>query len=374
MAGGGMTMNAAGGDGGVAGQASAPVPLEQVPEVLAEAYCTLRQRCEGELSTNSFLMPGEDCVLLTKKRLELNGLEQLAAAVSAGRIEYHPERMQACHDAITAQECQDTANGDLPACEAAITGSAALGDSCTLSEECQGSLICDTHLGCPGTCAERYGEDVRCSVDADCADGFGCDFYSGACQKSVNVGEACEGNAHLQCLPGVFCAKEVEEVLRLNRPGGTCAAIARGQPAGNCDPLRGLLCGAGELQDPEHCVLESLVEGSATWTCEDGLGDTCGLALPEQCPEGQYCPIDYDALDRGVLTASCTPLPSAGEPCVRRPLLVVLLPECAPYARCANMTCIELGEVGAFCSDDEQCYTGYCETGRGQCARMNACP
>ncbi len=374
MAGGGMTANAAGGSGAVAGQASALVPIEQVSETLAEAYCTLRQRCEQGLSTNGFVMAGEDCVLLTKKRLELNGLERLAAAVSAGRIEYHPELMQACHDAITAEECRDTTVRDLPACEAAITGSAALGEPCNLSEECQGSLICDTHVSCPGTCRERYGEGVRCSVDADCADGFGCDFYSGACQKTVDVGEACEGGPDLQCLPGLFCAKEVEEALTMNRPAGTCAYISRGQPGGTpaCDLLQGLLCGITEVQGPARCVLESLVEDTATWACDDGLGDTCGLALPEQCPDGQYCPVDYDALDRGVFKATCTPLPLPGEPCAYRPLLGTILPTCAPYARCDNRTCKELGEVGAFCSDDEQCYTGYCA--RSQCARIHACP
>ena len=372
---GGMTASAPGGSGAVAGQASAPVPIEQVPATLAEAYCTLAGRCEHGLSTDGFVMTGEDCVLLTKKRLELNGLELLAAAVSAGRIEYHPELMQACHDAIAAQECQGTTERDLPACEAAITGSAALGEPCKLSEECQGSLICETRASCPGTCAERYGEGMRCSVDAECADGLRCDPYSGACHRAVNVGEACEGDSDLPCLPGLFCAKGVEEALTMHRPAGTCAYISRGQPGGTpaCDSLQGLLCGTKELQVPEHCVLESLVEDSATWACDDGLGDTCGLAIPEQCPDGQYCPVDSDALARGVFTATCTPLPLPGEPCAHRPLLGTLLPWCAPYARCdTGGTCKALGEVGAFCEDDDQCYTGYCAS--FQCARSHACP
>lgn len=278
--------------------------------------------------------------------------------------------MQACHDAIATQACQDTIQRDLPACEAAITGSAALGEPCKLSEECQGSLICDTRGLCPGTCRERYGEGVRCSVDADCADGLRCDFYSGACKNTVNVGEVCEGDTNLQCLPGMFCAKEVEDALTINRPPGTCAYITREQPA--CDPLQGRLCGANDLRDPAHCVLESLAEGSAAWACVDGLGDTCGLALPEQCPHGQYCPIDHNELDTGIFTATCTPLPSPGQPCAYRAVLPTILPSCAPYARCHNRTCEELGELGAFCSDDEQCYTGFCD--RSQCARIHACP
>jgi hypothetical protein len=369
-----MTASAPGGGGAVAGQASAPIPIEQVPETLADAYCTLTQRCDQGLSTNGFVQAGEDCVLLTKKRLELNGLELLAAAVSEGRIEYHPELMQACHDAIMAQECQGMTERDLPACEAAITGSGALGEPCKLSEECQGSLICDTRV-CPGTCAERYAEGTRCSVDAECADGLGCDPYSGACHQAVNVGEACEGDADLPCLPGLFCAKEVKDALTLHRPAGTCAYISRGQVGGTpaCDALQGLLCGVREIRGPAPCVLESLVEDSATWACADGLGDTCGLAIPEQCPDGQYCPVDSDALDRGVFTATCTRLPVPGERCASRPLLGTILPSCAPYARCdSSRTCTELGEVGAFCDDDEQCYTGYCAS--FQCARIHACP
>jgi hypothetical protein len=373
MSGGGMTASTPGGSGAAAGESS--VPIEQVPQALAEAYCTIAQRCEQGLSINGFVMPGEDCVLLTKKRLELNGLELLATAVSAGRIAYHPELMQACQDAITGQECQDTTERDLPACEAAISGSAALGEPCQLSEECQGSLICDTRVACPGTCAARYSEGVRCSVDAECADGLGCDSYSGTCRKAVDVGETCEGEGNLTCLPGLFCAKKVADALALHRPPGTCAPISRGQPGGTpaCDSMQGLLCGGKELQGPGPCVLESLEDDSATWTCDDGPGDTCGLALPEQCPLGQYCPVDYDALDRGVFTATCTPLPSPRQPCAYRPILETLLPSCAPYARCDSAgTCNELGEVGARCDDDEQCYTGYCS--RFQCARDHACP
>jgi hypothetical protein len=282
--------------------------------------------------------------------------------------------MQACHDAITAQECEETSQRDIPACEAAITGSAALGEPCKLSEECEGSLICDTYPSCPGTCVERYGQGERCSVDAECADGLGCDFYSAVCQPYVNIGEACEGASNLQCVPGQFCAKEVEQVLTLGRPGGTCADISRAQPGAPpaCDPLQARVCGGDRLQDRARCVLQSLEEETATWACEEGLGDTCGFALPEQCPDGQYCPIDAAALGGGMFTATCTRLPSPGEECAFRPLLPTILPTCAPYARCRNRTCQELGEVGALCNDDEQCYTGFCDS--FECARIHACP
>lgn len=75
----------------------------------------------------------------------------------------------------------------------------------------------------------------------------------------------------------------------MNQPGGTCANISRVPPAGTpaCDPLQGRLCGVSELQEPARCVLKSLMDDSATWACEDGPGETCGLALPEQCPDGE---------------------------------------------------------------------------------------
>jgi hypothetical protein len=331
-------------------------------------------RCEGEFTITGLVMPGEDCVTLTKKRLELNGLELLAAAVSEGRIAYHPELMQACSDAITRPECKDTVERDLPECEAAITGSAALGEPCELSEECQGSLICDVRASCPGKCAERYAAGVRCGVDEECANGLRCEFYSGACQPAVDVGEPCEGTGNLPCLPGLFCAKQVTDALTMNRPAGICAYIAHGPRGGTpaCDPLQGLLCSNEELGAPRHCVLESLADDSATWTCAP-MAEMCGLALPEQCPDGEFCPIASSDLDMGTLTAACTPLPGPREHCAYRPLLPTILPSCAPYARCDETgTCQELGDVGAFCSDDEQCSTAFCD--RGQCARTHACP
>jgi len=320
-------------------------------------------------------MEGEDCVLLTTKRLELNGLELLAGAVSAGRIEYHPELMQACADAITALECKDSVIRERPACEAAITGRAAPGEPCSLSEECEGSLICDTRSSCPGICAERYAEGTRCSTDSECADGLGCDPYSGACQEAVGVGEACEGDGNRPCLPGLFCAKALSDALTLHRPGGTCAYISHGVRNGtpSCDPLQGLLCNMEDLGAATDCVLTSLVGDSATWACDRDGPSECRLSLPDQCDTGEYCPIDDADIESGVFTSTCTPLPSPGEPCARRPLIGTILPQCAPYARCdSSGTCNDLGEVGAFCDDDEQCFTGFCTA--HQCARTHACP
>lgn len=363
-----------GGTGAIAGHMATPIPLEQVSETLARAYCALDQRCAQGLETNGFVMPGEDCVLLTQQRLELNGLEKLAAAVSAGHVAYHPELMQACADAITAPECADTINRELPSCEAALTGKRALGEPCEFNEECAGSLLCETRYACPGECVERYSVGVRCTVDAECADGLGCDVYTGECQKAVGVGEACEGDINTVCLPGLFCEKEVSDALNLHRPPGTCAYISHGPRQGDppCDVLQGILCSNEDLNPSNHCVLASLVDDEATWSCEQSSTE-CGLAFPEQCPDGQYCPVDLTAIDNGTFTKTCAPLPKAGEKCARRPLLPTLLPECAPYARCdSGGNCNELGAVGALCDDDEQCVTGFCDG--FQCARSHACP
>jgi len=370
-----MSANTNGGGGAVA-EGTTPIPVEQVPARLAGAYCTLAGRCERGFSTSGFVMPGENCVELTRKRLELNGLELLAAAVNAGRVEYHPELMQGCLDAITALECKDSVQRDMPACEAALTGSAALGEPCRLNEECEGSLICDTRASCPGTCVERYTDGMRCSVDDECADGLRCDPYSAACHEAVGVGEACEGDTDRPCLPGLFCAKSVEQALTMHRPAGTCAYISHGLPGGSptCSPLVGLLCGEEDFVGGGRCVLDSLVQNSATWECDRSWNpDTCGLAFPEQCLDGYYCPVDDDAIDSGMLRATCEPLPQPGARCADRPLLPTLLPSCAPYARCeSGGTCIELGELGAHCDDDEQCYTGFCD--RFECVRAHACP
>ena len=377
-AGGQSVAGAAAGDfagGAAAGQASTEVPLDSVSETLAQAYCTLEARCQQGYSTTGFVMPGEDCVMLTKQRLELNGLELLAGAVAAGRVEYHGELMQACSDAIKAPNCSDTIERELPECEAAITGTLALGEPCVLSEECKGSLLCDTRTACPGRCAERYAEGEACSVDDDCADGLMCEPYTGSCAKPVRAGEACEGEDDHPCLPGLYCAKTVTEALTMHRPAGTCMYISHGVRMGTpaCDALQGLLCNTEDLNPVGPCVLETLVGDTTTWSCNGPAATGCTLALPDDCGAGQFCPLDAKAIETGVLTSTCKPLPKPGEPCARRPLLSTILPECAPYARCdTSSTCHELGKIGAHCDDNEQCLTGFCAD--FQCARAHACP
>ena len=110
-------------------------------------------------------------------------------------------------------------------------------------------------------------------------------------------------------------------------------------------------------------------ESVVKWLVKHGI-DASRLGAQGFGPER---PIDDNAIGHQTFAATCQSLPAPGERCNYQPILVSISPSCAPYARCdTGSMCRPLGEVDAFCDDDEQCYTGFCD--RSRCARAHACP
>jgi hypothetical protein len=134
-----------------------------------------------------------------------------------------------------------------------------------------------------------------------------------------------------------------------------------------CDPSGGKLC-----EDELSCVLTGQAGGVLEWECRAPAtsGGSCGVGLPEDCPDGEYCPLLLEIL-AGTFTAKCQPLPKAGEACATRPL-DALMPRCEPYARCgADLKCSELRDLGQSCASDAVCYSGRCAD--GACEPAHAC-
>ncbi len=347
--------------GGSAGKPPAGISLEQAPEAYAKAYCTLIERCGGFFY--DLLTAYEDCVMLTAARFRQGGLFALTDAVDDGRVEYHPELMPACLDAVETRACSSLTMREIPACEAAVTCTASEGEPCELNDECEGSLICETSAACPGECVERYSAGVACSADDDCADGLVCSSLTAHCVKPVELGQPCEGGVEAQCAGGSFCAGS--DVSKMQT--GTCAplsAVKLGPAGAACDPSAGVLCENGL-----SCVLTGY-EDALVWECRvpSAAGATCGVGLPENCPKGQYCPVD---LAGGTFTGTCVPLPASGEACAARPLPGIM-PVCAPYVRCGtDNKCIGLRDLGESCSSDALCYSGHCQG--GACEPAHTC-
>jgi hypothetical protein len=353
------------GKGGSAGSSGSSVPLADMPDAYAEAYCALLERCGGvfyDLTTAY-----EDCVTLTAERIRQDGFSALRGAVEDGSVEYHGNLVPACLEAIRNRSCEQLNERDIAACNLAVEGTAAKGEPCTLSEECEGSLICETKDACPGTCVERYSAGVECAADDECADGLVCSDATAHCVQPTALGEACGGGVEAQCGADLICTGDDRAMLRT----GECVPLSSVELAGEgdaCSPTSAVLCEEGL-----SCVLTGVENGELIWGCQQpaASGASCGIGIPEACPAGQYCPITGAQVILGTFQAECELLPGVGEDCAERPL-EGLLPECAAYARCdLNGQCLGLRDLGESCSGDELCYSGHCVG--GACEPGHAC-
>jgi hypothetical protein len=351
--------------GGGSGKTGTTVPLADMPEAYAGAYCALLERCGGVLF--DLTMAYEDCETLTAERIRQDGFDALSSAVGDGRVEYHADLVPACIEAVEHRPCEQLNERDIAACNAAVDGTVPEGGDCTLSEECEGSLICETGDACPGTCVERYSAGIACAVDDECADGLVCSEATARCVEPTAEGEACGGGVEAQCEAGLFCSGDDKAMLKT----GECiplSSVALGGAGDACDPTMAMLC-----EDGLSCVLTALEAGSLVWECQApaASGATCGVGIPEACPAGEYCPITLVEALLGVFEAECTPLPGVGEDCAERPLAGIL-PECVAYARCdQDGRCIGLRDLGETCSRDGLCYSGHCVG--GACEPGHAC-
>ena len=355
----------AGGSSAAAGNpSSGGVALGDLPEAYADAYCAVLARCEGVFY--DLITAYEDCSRVTAERLRQAGLDALSQAVDEGRVEYHPEKVPACLDAVRTRACDELDVRGLAECEAAVTGNAAEGEPCELNEECAGSLMCETGEKCPGTCVERYTAGIACTADDDCADGLVCSTVTRHCVAPAQTGEPCEGGVEAQCEAGLFCGGADAEKMQ----PGTCAplsAVTLGKLGQACDPAGGKLCASGL-----SCVLAGMNGDALTWECQTkaASGGSCGAGLPEDCPDGEYCPLLFEIF-QGTFSSTCVPLPKAGESCATRPLDAIM-PRCEPYARCgADLKCIALRDLGQSCTSDAVCYSGRCAN--GACEPAHAC-
>ncbi|HTQ07052.1 MAG TPA: hypothetical protein VMI54_24510 [Polyangiaceae bacterium] len=350
-----------GGSGATSG--SGGIALDALPDAYAKAYCDVVARCFG--AYYGIVTAYEDCETITAERLRQSGLDALSAAVDAGTVDYHADKVQACLDATEAKACSDLTERGSDACEAAITGTRAAGESCELDEECVGSLICDVKDACPGTCVERYSAGLPCGSDDQCADGLVCSQVNAHCVKPAESGEACGGGVEAQCDAGLLCQGDDKSKMM---PGQcvTVDSVTLGNEGDACDPSSIALCATGL-----SCVLTA-VSPALGWQCQKpgDAGATCGLGLPEDCPVGQYCPVTTADVVAMTLTAKCTPLPAAGEACAARPF--DSLEDCVPYARCdTDGKCVNLRNLGESCDTDDVCYTDRCVG--GACEPVGAC-
>jgi len=181
-----------GGSGGVspAGLASA----------LAEASCNKHEEC---CTAEEFM----DATLGSENAAEckavLTGFGSLLTnvlddSIEAGRVIYHPDRMEDCLAAIDALSCAEFKdNGEIndSRCEDPFEGQVADGGECANDFDCVSNYCSGDSMDFEGNltfgvCADDPVAGLPCD-EGRCADSAFCDFETDLCEALLADGEAC---------------------------------------------------------------------------------------------------------------------------------------------------------------------------------------
>lgn len=359
-------------EGGGGGGSSGNVPLDNVPNLLAQAECSALERCLGALAE---LAVGSDCVTTAQAGLEDKDWPAIKDAISAGTVKYDGTKATACFDAIKTASCDVLNNGGLPdICQQAVRGTVADGSSCTLNAECSSvDSFCKIGSTCPGTCAPKLGAGSPCKAKEDCQKGLTCFQAAGAamptCTMIPGVGDACGGNRYPDCSGGLFCAGDNKQTST----AGSCKTIdeAFKAPVGSaCDLNTGQLCAIGG-----SCAITGVSGTTLQSECKavTTAGGACNLALPDMCPTGQGCDLTRADLQAGTFVGSCVVLPKPGEPCSEAfGKACEQGSTCIPNTSGTGSTCRQVERLDGACLANEACYSSTCRNGTcvapGPCA------
>ena len=336
-------------------------PIDDVPELYAEATCTAVEACFGPAfeTFNS----GEDCRADAEIAVE-DDLQRLKDAIDDGRVKYDGTKVKPCIDKLKGLSCA-ALNGQQPEeCEDVVDGTVENGGDCSMDAECQSEqAYCKAGNSCPGKCTPREAAGGACKRNSDCAVGLECSEDTDRCFKPAEEGQACRGTSEPDCGPGLFCIGADDDT----GASGTCQDINEvlsAKEGDACSFDKGPFCGAGL-----HCVIDGIDEtkGELITTCRKtvGAGEACKLGFPDQCNDNEYCAAPPESFE-----GTCTPKPKDGEPCATSPAD----PEseiCAPNTRCDGGTCRSRQKLGGSCQTDDVCYSENCV--KGGCAPGGAC-
>lgn len=332
------------------------VQLAELPTELATAYCDTFDSCAGSFAAAA--IPG-DCQSSFTGIFRATLLANSDDLLARGTVGYDEAQAATCLGEIQDLGCGLLIQATPPSCRQVLTGTIAIGETCSVSPECVGDTYCDSP-SCPtsmGTCATRKANGAACDEDDECVDGLVCEDDSCG-PPAGRSGGPCGGGTGAQCPLGELCIGESEGEIP-----GTCTTI---------DSIQTAALG-------ERCVLQETAEESPIF-CQNGLhcavtgvdgimpsfecvepttsGGACFVAAPEMCPSGEYCNASPRML---MFEGTCTPLPTQGQPCA----MVELGIRCAGNLVCAGeMGCVAPQDNGGACTVTAECFSGNCDEGR----------
>ncbi|MBX5480761.1 MAG: hypothetical protein IRZ16_02765 [Myxococcaceae bacterium] len=299
----------------------------------------------------------------------------------------------ACYGGLRAECTQGVCAG--ATCPRHCRLAAPVGQVCELDSDCEPGLYCQRNSAgsAAGVCAEFSGDKEPCSAGRPCAAGYYCGELA-VCHPLRGVGQPCAPGT---CEPSAFCSWTADGgSICLSRLGegepctddgqcradlicrtedGTCAPKGPVPEGAKCSRRQtcaaGLAC-VGTQTDPfAPPVLGTCAPPrtageacTSTWDCapplscaDHGDGGVCG---PRQ-PDGAKCTTDLDcqAFSR-CINASCTPLPSKGEPC---PGGVCLWGSCGVVDAGSPPVCRPMAAGNQPCTRDTECASLRCVFG-----------
>lgn len=322
-----------GGAGGSGGGGSTGVPLEDAAGVVASAVCEKFDTCVGQAALR-VVLHDEDCLTLVTRLID----NSIIATIEEKGVEYDPLTVPTCVDALSALDCEEISLDFPQECRQLLGELTPEGGECLRSLECEPGLYCSTGT-CPGTCSPLLPADSPCAEGDVCTGGYTC--FEGTCQPLGREGDDCGGTVLPDCLTGLVCAGADDAMMEPGkcRPASSLFVSGEDQVCKVGNPAT--LC-----QEELSCPILTLTPACVPRAPSLGA---CELALPDMCPEGEYCN-----------AGTCAPLPGAGQPCA---FGLILKPTCQAYMRCIDGTCRRLGEIGNTCVVDAECYSGTCFDG-----------
>ena len=335
--------------------ASGSIAVADLPSELAQALCQAEKDCNPFFYGVAF--SNADCQAVLTEQLEESAFTQIEVAVTAKTVNYDADKARSCISAVNAGSCSVLDN-NLPAiCREALSGTVATGGDCDIDAQCSGLSRCEVSGDtCPGTCAPLASAGIACTRDGDCALGLTCSDVTQHCVSPASEGDACKGPSGAECAAGLLCIGNDDD----KKVAGTCqtaAAALVGKLGESCDLQAGPWCAAGL-----SCVVESVTPPTYKCHASAPTGGACGLGLPTECPQGQFCPLDFGDLVLGKLTANCQALPAQGQACAP----ALSFSRCAGNLVCDDTTtplapvCVERRTLGQSCSSDALCNSQRC--------------
>lgn len=347
-------------EGGTSAEPPAPVDNAAITAFtagLANAVCGALSDCLGPQALDSFL-DRDDCLSRYSESLAQAVYGTAPQSVQNGRIVLHEDKLQQCYDDTRALGCGLQTQRLPVSCQAALEGTVAAGDTCSITADCTGDSFC-TRSACPRSCSARVAEGAACTGDDECVNGTVC--ASAKCAKPAAVGEACEGDSGAKCVLGTACVGNTAASNGAPAMAGVCRAAADIQIAELSESCNfdDMLCKEGY-----SCASNGALQPALICQMPVASGAVCRPAVPTQCPKGEYC--NQNDL---TLTGNCVALPTDGQPCTTSNTCAVGH-QCLADAAGSGV-CKKVQSIGGACTRGAECRSGVCNG--GSCTLNSVC-